>query len=360
MWKPADALVLRSSQRADLEALVRSGKTEQRVVARAMIVLAAAEGTAINAIAREFGVSRPTVYLWRARFRQAGIVGLVKDAPRPGRRRAVSSDKVKAVVDATLQTTPPDATHWSVRTMAKAQGLSHAVVHRIWQAHGLQPHRVETFKLSRDPDFVKKLRDVVGVYLHPPDKALVLCVDEKPQVQALDRTAPVLPLRAGIPERQTHDYIRHGTTNLFAALNVLDGTILARCAPRKRHTEFLAFLHQLDRTLPKRRTVHLILDNYGTHTHPKVDAWFAAHPRYHRHFVPTSASWLNLIERWFAEITRKRIRRGTFRSVPDLIRAIEDYVTHHNRHAQPFLWTATAATILQKVRHCKEALETGH
>jgi transposase len=237
--------------------------------------------------------------------------------------------------------------------------VSHSVVHRIWRAHGLQPHRVETFKLSRDPDFVKKLRDVVGVYLHPPDKALVFCVDEKPQVQALDRTEPVLPLRKGIPARQTHDDIRHGTTNLFAALNVLEGTVLTRCAP-KRHTEFLAFLQQLDRAVPRRRQVHLILDNYGTHTHPKVEAWFAAHRRYHRHFVPTSASWLNLVERWFAEITRKRIRRGTFRSLPDLIRTIEDYVTHHNRQAEPFIWTATAATILRKVRHCKEALDTAH
>jgi transposase len=360
MWKPADALSLSSSQRADLDALVRSGKTPQRVVARAMIVLAAAEGTPINAIAHEYGVSRPTVYRWRDRVQQAGVLGLVKDAPRPGRRLALTPKQVAAVVDATLHTTPRDATHWSVRTMAKAQGLSHAVVHRIWCAHGLQPHRVETFKLSRDPDFVKKLRDVVGVYLHPPDKALVFCVDEKPQVQALDRTEPVLPLRKGIPARQTHDYIRHGTTNVFAALNVLDGTILARCAPRKRHTEFLAFLNQPDRSVTSRRAIHLILDNYGTHTHPKVDAWFAAHPRYHRHFVPTSASWLNLVERWFADITRKRIRRGTFRSVPDLIRAIEAYVTHHNRHATPFIWTATAATILRKVRHCKEALETTH
>ena len=360
MWKPAVALALTAPQRADLEAFVRSGKTPQRVVTRAMIVLAAADGTAVNAIARELGVTRPTVYLWRDRFRAAGIVGLLKDAPRPGRRKALSPDQIKAVVDATLHSTPPDATQWSVRTMAKAQGLSHAVVHRIWRAHGLQPHRIETFKLSRDPDFVTKLRDVVGVYLNPPAKALVFCVDEKPQVQALDRTEPVLPLRAGISARQTHDYIRHGTTNLFAALNVLDGTVLAHCAPRKRHTEFVSFLNQLDRTIPPRREVHLILDNYATHTHPKVEAWFVAHPRYHRHFVPTSASWLTLIERWFAEITRKRIRRGTFRSVADLIRAIEDYVTHHNRHAEPFIWTATAATILRKVRHCKEALETAH
>jgi transposase len=244
--------------------------------------------------------------------------------------------------------------------MAKAHGVSHAIVHRIWRAHGLQPHRIETFKLSRDPDFVKKLRDVVGVYLHPPDKALVFCVDEKPQVQALDRTEPVLPLRPGIPARQTHDYIRHGTTNLFAALNILDGTVLARCAPRKRHVEFLAFLEQLDRSAPKGCEIHLILDNYSTHTHPNVEAWFVARPRYHRHFVPTSASWLNLVERWFADIARKRIRRGTFRSLADLIRAIEEYVTHHNRHAEPFIWTATAARILKKVRHCKEALETAH
>jgi transposase len=360
MWKPAAALPLGTKPRSDLETLVRSGKTPQRVVLRALIVLAGADGTPINATARDLGVSRATVYLWRKRFQQAGIVGLLKDAPRPGRRQALSPDQVKAVVDATLHTTPPEATQWSVRTMAKAQGLSHAVVHRIWRAHGLQPHRIETFKLSRDPDVVSKLRDVVGVYLNPPAKALVFCIDEKPQVQALDRTEPVLPLRAGIPARQTHDYIRHGTTNLFAALNVLDGTVLAHCAPRKRHTEFLAFLDQLDRTVPARRDAHLILDNYATHTHPAVDAWFDAHPRYHRHFVPTSGSWLNLIERWFAEITRKRIRRGTFRSVPELIRAIEDYVTHHNRHATPFIWTATAATILNKVRHCREALETGH
>ena len=360
MWNAAEPIALSTAQRSDIEALVRSGRTPQRVVTRARIVLASADGTSINAIASDRSVSRPTVYLWRQRFEQAGIAGLLKDAARPGRRKAVSPEKVQAIVDATLHTTPPDATHWSVRTMAKAQGVSPGIVHRIWQAHGLQPHRVETFKLSQDPDFVKKLRDVVGMYLHPPAKALVFCVDEKPQVQALDRTEPVLPLRPGIPARQTHDYIRHGTTNLFAALNVLDGTVLARCAPRKRHTEFLAFLTHLDASVPKRREIHLILDNYATHTHPKVEVWFDAHPRYHRHFVPTSASWLNLIERWFAEITRKRIRRGTFRSVPALIRAIEDYVTHHNRHASPFLWTAPAATILRKVRHCKEVLKTAH
>ena len=256
--------------------LVRSGKTPQRVAARAAIVLATGDGKPINAIAREFGVSRPTVYLWRDRF-EAGreSSGWSKMRRDPVGARRLTAKQIAAIVEATLHTTPPDATHWTVRTMAKAQGVSHAIVHRIWRAHGLQPHRVETFKLSRDPDFVKKLRDVVGVYLHPPDKALVFCVDEKPQVQALDRTEPVLPLRPGIPARQTHDYIRHGTTNLFAALNILDGTVLARCAPQKRHTEFLAFLEQLDRTVPKRREIHLILDNYGTHTHPAVEAWFA-------------------------------------------------------------------------------------
>jgi len=360
VWDPSAALVITRQQRHDLEALIGNGKTPQRIAVRALIVLAAAEGKAINAIAQEFGVARPTVYLWRSRFEDCGVIGLLKDAPRAGRRPALTPTQIATVVEATLQTTPLDATHWSVRTMAKAQGISHAMVHRIWQAHGLQPHRVETFKLSRDLAFVRKLRDVVGVYLHPPDRALVFCVDEKPQIQALDRTQPLLPLRPGIPARQTHDYTRHGTTTLFAALNILDGTVLAQCHPRKRHGEFLAFLTRLDRTIPRRRQVHLILDNYGTHTHPAVEAWFAAHPRYHRHFVPTGASWLNLVERWFAEITRKRIRRGTFRSVPDLIRAIEDYVTHHNRHAEPFIWTATAAAILRKVRHCKEVLETPH
>jgi len=360
MWSPAAPLRLTRKQQSDLEMLVGQGKTPQRVALRAMIVLASAEGKAVNAIAHELSVARPTVYLWRRRFEQAGVQGLLKDAPRAGRRPALTPQQIATVVEATLHTVPPDATQWSVRTMAKARGLSHAMVHRIWRAHNIQPHRVETFKLSRDPDFVRKLRDVVGVYLHPPDRALVFCVDEKPQIQALDRTQPLLPLRPGIPARQTHDYKRHGTTTLFAALNVLDGTVLAQCHPRKRHEEFLAFLTRLHQTIPARRQVHLILDNYGTHTHPTVEAWFAAHPRYHRHFVPTGASWLNLVERWFAEITRKRIRRGTFRSVPDLIRAIDDYVTHHNRHPEPFIWTAPATSILRKVRHCKEALETRH
>jgi transposase len=264
---------------------------------------------------------------------------------------------VEAIVNATLHTTPRDATHWSTRTLARAQGVSEATVRRIWRAHGLQPHRTETFKLSRDPDFVHKLRDVVGLYLNPPDKALVLCVDEKGQIQALDRTQPVLPLRPGIPARQTHDYIRHGTTTLFAALNVLEGTVIGSCLPRQRHIEFLAFLERIERATPRRRDIHMILDNYGTHTHPKVQAWFALHPRYHLHFTPTGTSWLNMVERWFAEITRKRLRRGTFHSVRELNRAISEYVRQNNRNPRPFIWTATATSIMKKIKHCKEALD---
>lgn len=244
--------------------------------------------------------------------------------------------------------------------MAKSQGVSPATVRRIWQAHGLQPHRVKTFKLSRDPEFISKLRDVVGLYMNPPDKAVVLCADEKSQVQALDRTAPVLPLRPGLPERQTHDYIRHGTTTLFAALNVLDGTVIGACHPRHRHTEFIKFLERIDREVPRRLAIHMVLDNYGTHKHPRVREWFEAHPRFHLHFVPTSSSWLNLVERWFSEITSKRIRRGTFRSVSELIRAITQYIRENNKRPKPFIWTATAATIMRKVRHCKEALDAGH
>ena len=244
--------------------------------------------------------------------------------------------------------------------MARAQGVSRATVHRIWQAYGLQPHRVEAFKLSADPEFVTKVRDIVGLYLNPPQKALVFSVDEKSQIQALDRTQPILPIRPGIPQRQTHDYERHGTTTLFAALNVLTGKVIGSCQPRHRHGEFIAFLERIEANTPKRRQIHLVLDNYGTHKHPKVKDWFAAHPRYHLHFTPTGASWINMVERWFAEITRKRIRRGTFRSVPELIRAIQDYIRENNNGSPPFLWTATASVILNKVRRCKRALETGH
>jgi transposase len=288
------------------------------------------------------------------------MAGLLKDAPRPGRRKKITPQKVEAIVSATLHTKPKDATHWSTRTMARAQGVSEATVRRIWNAHGLRPHRVRTFKLSRDPEFVKKLRDVVGLYLNPPDKALLLCVDEKSQIQALDRTQPALPLRSGFAETRTHDYVRHGTTTLFAALNVLEGTVIGSCKPRHRHQEFLEFMEEVEHKVPRRREIHLILDNYGTHTHRKVKAWFAAHVRYHLHFVPTGSSWLNLVERWFAEITRKQIRRGSFRNVDQLIRAILRYLREQNNTPRPFIWTASAATILRKIRHCQEALDAAH
>ena len=360
MWKPAKALRVPRQDREVLDLLARAPKTPQRVALRARIVLGAAAGRSINGLAQELGVTRPTVMLWRQRYSEAGVNGLLKDAPRPGRKKKISAKKVEAIVNATLHTKPKDATHWSTRVMARAQGVSEATVRRIWKAHGLQPHRVKTFKLSRDPEFVKKLRDVVGLYLNPPDKALVLCVDEKSQIQALDRTQPALPMRTGLTKTQTHDYVRHGTTTLFAALNVLEGTVIGSCKPRHRHQEFLEFMKEVNRKVPKRREIHIILDNYGTHKHPMVKAWFAKHPRYHLHFVPTSSSWLNLVERWFAEITRKQIRRGTFRSVPQLVRTIVRYLREHNKTAQPFVWTASAATIMRKIRHCQEALDAGH
>jgi len=360
MWKPARALRVSPADREWLEALVRGGKTPQRVAVRAQIVLGAAAGQSNNGLAKALGISRPTLLRWRERYVAAGVTGLLKDAPRPGRRKRIRPEKVEAIVNATLHTTPRDATHWSVRSMAQAQRVSPATVHRIWLAANLQPHRTKTFKLSRDPQFVHKLRDVVGLYLNPPAKALVLSVDEKSQIQALDRTQPILPLRPGLPARQTHDYTRHGTTTLFAALNVLEGHVIDACQPRHTHAEFLAFLDKIDHQTSRTREIHLILDNYATHKHPAVKGWMAEHPRFYFHFTPTGASWLNLVERFFAEITRKRIRRGTFHSVPALIAAIRAYVREHNKQARPFIWTATAAAILRKIRHCKRALETGH
>ncbi len=360
MWHSAEPLAISPKQKSTLEQLVGGPKTPQKVVFRAMIVLGASEGASNIQLAQRLSTSRPTVIKWRERFTEAGVEGLLHDAPRPGRKKRIAAAKEAAIVEATLHSKPADATHWSVRTMAQAQGVSHATVHRIWQAYGLQPHRTESFKLSTDPEFVAKVRDIVGLYLNPPDKALVFSVDEKSQIQALDRTQPVLPLRPGIPERQTHDYKRHGTTTLFAALNVLTGKVIGSCQPRHRHGEFIAFLDRIEASTSKRRQIHLVLDNYGTHKHPKAKEWFAAHPRYHLHFTPTSASWINMVERWFAEITRKRIRRGTFQSVPELTRAIQEYIRENNDGARPFIWTATAAAILKKVRHCKQALETGH
>jgi len=360
MWTSARHLPLASGDRDLLEGLVRGGKTAQKVALRTRIVLGAAEGISNNHLAKQLGITRPTILLWRARYAEVGVGGLLRDAPRPGRRKRIGARQVEAIVNATLHTTPRDATHWSSRTLARAQGVSEATVRRIWGAHGLQPHRTQTFKLSRDPDFVHKLRDVVGLYLTPPDKALVLCVDEKGQIQALDRTPPGLPLPPGIPARQTHDSIRHGTTTLFAALNVLEGTVIGSCLPRQRHLEFLAFLQRIERTTPRRPDIPMVLDNYGTHTHPKLQAWFGAHPRYHLHFTPTGASRLNLGEPWFAEITRKRIRRGTFHSVTQLNRAIFEYLRENNRKPRPFIRTATASKIMKKINHCKEALDAQH
>src|SRR4030043_1981483 len=353
MWKKADALLMTEEQRKTIEAWVRAKKTPQRIILRSRICLLAAEGISHNAIAKRLNTSRPTVILWTNRFQEQGLTGLSEDAPHGLSPRRLNAEKGKAIVEATLHTKPKDSTHWSTRTMAKAQGVSHATVQRIWDAHGLQPHRVKTFKLSTDKHFEEKLTDVVGVYLNPPDKAVVLCVDEKSQVRALDRTQPGLPMKKGRCQTMTHDYKRNGTTCLFAALNVLEGKVIGSCYPRHRNIEFRKFLRQIDRETPKDLAIHMILDNYGTHNHPMVKVWLEKHPRFHCHFTPTSSSWLNLVERWFGELTRKRIRRGTFSSVPDLISAIEEYIRVNNRQPKPFVWHKKVNQILEKVRDRK-------
>jgi len=358
MWKPAKPLPMTEEQRKTLDAWVRAKTSPQRIVLRSRICLLAAAGVSHNAIAKKLGTSRPTVLLWTDRFRGQGPAGLAEDAPHGPSARSLTAAKINAVVEATLHTTPKDATHWSTRTMARAMGVSNATVSRIWDAHGLQPHRVRGFKLSKDKRFVEKLTDVVGVYLNPPDKAVVLCMDEKTQIQALDRTQPGLPLKKGRCGTMTHDYQRNGTTCLFAALNVLEGKVIGSCYPRHRNIEFRKFLHQIDRAVPPESDIHMILDNYGTHNHPKVKAWLEKHPRFHLHFTPTSASWLNLVERWFGEITRKRIRRGVFRSVQELISAIEDYIRGNNENPKPFVWTKKVEAILEKTARCKAVSET--
>ena len=361
MWDSAKPIALNATDRNWLNQVVRSPKTPQKVAFRAMIVLGAGDGVSNNQLAQQLATSRPTVLKWRDRFEQWGMEGLVRDAPRPGRNRRITAAQETALVEATLRTTPRNATHGSVRTMAKAQGVSRATVHRIWQAYGLQPHRVETFKLSADPEFVAKVRDIAGLYLDPPDRALVLSVDEKSQIQALDRTQPVLPLRPGIPQRQTHDYTRHGTTTLFAALNILNGKVIGSCLPRHRHSEFLLFLDRIEIHTPKNRQIHLIRDNYGTHTHPKVKEWFQAHPRYHLHFTPTGASWINLVERWFAALTEKQLRRGVHRSTRELKAAIQHYLKVSNENSKPFVWTKTADQIFASLaRYCERISGTGH
>jgi transposase len=322
------------------------------------IILGAAEGRANHLLARDLSTTMTTVLLWRKRYEADGLASLFNDRPRSGRPKQISSDKEAAIVEATIRTIPKDATQWSVRVMAASQKVSPATVQRIWKKHKLQPHRVESFQFSNDPDFAPKVRDIVGLYVNPPDKAIVLSVDEKSQIQAVDRTQPILPLRPGLPERQTHDYKRYGTTTLFAALNVLEGTVIGKCQPRHRHQEFLRFLKRIDQSIDARLDVHLVLDNYGTHKHPEVNKWLAARPRYHVHFTPTSSSWLNQVERWFAEITRKRIRRGTFWSVRELTRAIHEYIRMYNSHPRPFQWVASASRIVHKVNKYRQTLAT--
>ena len=346
--------------REQLNQLVRNGNTPQKVALRARIVLFSADGLSTGEIMNQLGTSTPTITRWRDRYVTDGIPGLLKDRSRPGRKPRIEETKVREVVDRTLQEKPSNATHWSTRTLAAVVGLSPASIQRIWKAHGLKPHLARTFKLSRDPLFVEKLHDVVGLYLNPPEHALVLSVDEKSQIQALDRTQPGLPMKRGRAGTMTHDYKRNGTTTLFAALNTLDGRVIGQCLPRHRHQEFLKFLRTINRETRKELDLHLIVDNYGTHTHPNVTAWLDKHPRFHMHFTPTSASWLNLVERWFREITDKRIRRGVFTSVDSLVAAIIAYLESNNANPKPFVWTASVETILAKVKKANEVLETLH
>ena len=358
--RTASPVLLSNEERATLAAWAQARSLPLRLVQRARIVLRAADGVRNQDSARDLGISRPTVQLWRERFLALRLEGLEQDAPRPGRIPSIPDKKVRAVVEATLHTTPPKATHWSVRSMAKAQRISRMGVQRIWKQHNLKPHRIRTFKISRDKQFVEKLYDVVGLYLNPPDKSLVLCVDEKSHIQALDRTQPGLPLKKGRCATMTHDYKRNGTTTLFAALSMLDGKVIGDCTPRHRHQEFIRFLKTIDAKTAPELDLHLVVDNYGTHKHPRVKSWLRRHPRFHLHFIPTSSSWVNLVERWFRELTDKRIRRGSFRNVRELIAAITQYLDNHNQNPQVFVWTASVERILTKVDKCKEALGTLH
>jgi transposase len=355
-------LTLTDDERAKLESWARRPKTAQRLALRSRIVLAAAAGRSNTEIAADFRITMPTVGKWRRRFLEDRLEGLA-DEPRPGAPRGITDAQVEGVITRTLEPKPDNATHWSTRGMAEAAGLSQSAVVRIWHAFGLQPHKGETFKLSTDPFFVEEVRDVVGLYLSPPARAIVLSIDEKSQVQALGRTQPLLPLGPGQAERHTHDYARHGTTSLFAALDVATGQVIGTCYRRHRQQEFVRFLEEVDAAIPSEEgvTVHLIMDNYGTHKTPRVKRWRQRHPRYVVHFTPTSGSWLNQVERFFAEITEKRVRRGAFRSVQALEQAIGDYLAEHNRAPKPFKWTANADLILRRVENvCKRISNSGH
>ncbi|HBO46022.1 MAG TPA: IS630 family transposase [Planctomycetaceae bacterium] len=355
--KTATIIVLSDDERKTLTTWSRGRSTPARLVLRAKIVLAAADGKTNEAIAAELHTSKPTVGRWRKRFAAGRTAGIEKDAPRPGRTPAITAETVTRIVRKTTQEKPETATHWSTRSMAKAVGVSKATVQRIWAAHGLKPHLTRTFKLSNDPHFEEKLVDVVGLYLDPPEHALVLCADEKTSIQALDRTQQGLPIHRGRPGTMTHDYKRNGTTTLFAAIEMTEGRLIGRCMSKHRHQEWIKFLKQIDAETPAELDLHLIVDNYATHKHPKVQSWLKRHKRFHIHFTPTSSPWLNLIERWFREITDNRIRRGTFRSVGQLIQAIMDYIKQHNQSPKPFVWTAKAEEILAKVRRARNVLD---
>jgi transposase len=358
--RPKAMLVVSSDERATLEQWSRRRKTAQALAVRARIVLRCATGRTNIEVADALGVTMQMVGKWRARFVERRLDGLL-DEPRPGAPRQIADAAVEQVLVKTLERTPAAATHWSVRTMAKASGLSPTTVHRIWQAFGLQPHRTETFKLSTDPLFIEKVRDIVGLYLDPPQKALVLCVDEKTQIQALDRTQPLVPLRPGYAARRTHDYRRHGTTSLFAALDVATGRVIGQCHPRHRSREFRAFLNTIAANVPADLDVHLILDNYGTHKTVAIRRWLLKHPRFHVHFTPTGASWLNQVERWFGLLTERQLRRGTHRSTTELEAAIRAYLRVNNRSPKPFRWTKSADEILASVkRFCQRISGTGH
>lgn len=357
---PIRIVAVSRRDRAALEALVRTRTTPQRVVERAKIVLASAAGQSGAAICAQLGVSRPTVSLWLDRYDAEGVAGLLADRPRAGRPKQITSAQEADVVARTLRAPPPVGTHWSTRLMAAETGLHCTTIARIWRAHGLQPHRVRSFKLSRDPQFVAKLRDVVGLYVNPPARAVVFSFDEKSQIQALDRTQPGLPLKRGRCGTMTHDYKRHGTTTLFAALDVATGTVLHDCMPRHRHQEFLRFLRTVEQSVAPTLAIHVILDNYATHKHAAVQRWLARHPRVTFHFVPTSASWLNLVERFFSELTTRQLRRLAVSSVDELIHAITHYIDHRNQDPAPFVWTASVKRILTKVAKAKDTLATLH
>ncbi|MBA3529932.1 MAG: IS630 family transposase [Propionibacteriaceae bacterium] len=357
MMTPAAAMVVSDGQRETLTVIAKSQTAPFRQVQRARVLLLAADGVANAQIAERVAVSVTTVRSWRSRFEQEGLAKLGKVRAGRGRKPAIPQAKIDEIVELTRNSKPRGQTHWSCRTMADQVGVSPATVQRVWAARGLKPHLVTTFKLSNDPRFEEKLIDVVGLYVNPPDNAIVLCLDEKSSVQALSRTQPSLPLVKGRAKTMTHDYKRNGTTTLFAALDVLTGKVIGDCLPRHRHAEFLKFLRKIEKEVPEGLQVHLICDNYATHKHPNVKAWLARHPRFHMHFTPTSSSWLNLVERWFRELTDKALRRGVFHSVPDLITKIEEYLDAHNDNPKPFVWTATVEEILTKIARGRVALE---